>query len=106
MPFISEAASAIKSRFGFHDHSSDSMSIVQSTPDLLKSAAKENPIHSSAIRTINNWEDEDGVCATGPSSQSFDICEDPSFWKDHNVQVEIVFLSCTSKCSFSLSKRK
>lgn len=90
MPFISEAASAIKSRFGFQDHSSDSFSLVQSTPDLLKSAAKENITHSSAVRSINNFDDEDGVGATCTvsSSQSFEFCEDPSFWKDHNVQVK------------------
>ncbi|XP_061360312.1 kinesin-like protein KIN-12E [Gastrolobium bilobum] len=92
MPFLSEAASAIKSRFRFHDHPSESLSLVQNTPDLLKSAAKDNLVQSSAVRNINSWDDEGGV---GPSStavssnQSFEICEDPSFWKDHNVQVII-----------------
>ncbi|KAI9073345.1 hypothetical protein K1719_044686 [Acacia pycnantha] len=90
MPFISEAASAIKSRFGFQDHSSDSFSLVQRTPDLLKSAAKENIAHSSAVQTFNNLdEDEVGACSAVSSSQSFEFCEDPSFWKDHNVQVII-----------------
>ncbi|KAI4334146.1 hypothetical protein L6164_018872 [Bauhinia variegata] len=91
MSFMSEAASAIKSRFGFQDHSSASLSLVQGTPDLLKSAAKENLVPSSAIRSINNWDDEGevGASTTVSSSRSFEICEDPSFWKDHNVQVII-----------------
>ncbi|MED6201552.1 hypothetical protein PIB30_096178, partial [Stylosanthes scabra] len=42
-PFLSEAASAIKSRFEFHHRpTSDSMSLVQNTPDLRKSAAKDS----------------------------------------------------------------
>ncbi|XP_054814428.1 kinesin-like protein KIN-12E isoform X2 [Prosopis cineraria] len=90
MPFISEAASAIKSRFGFQDHSSDTFSLVQRTPDLLKSTAKENIVHSSAVRSSNDL-DEDGVgdCSAVSASQSFEFCEDPSFWMDHNVQVII-----------------
>ncbi|OMO68507.1 hypothetical protein CCACVL1_19930 [Corchorus capsularis] len=100
MPFISDTASAIKSRFGFHKRtsSSDSVSLlsVRSPPDLLmKSAVRENSGHSnaatSAIRSIGEWDDdvaaENG--AAPPSSQSFEFREDPSFWKDHNVQVII-----------------
>ncbi|XP_028785616.1 kinesin-like protein KIN-12E [Neltuma alba] len=90
MPFISEAASAIKSRFGFQDHSFDSISLVQRTPDLLKSTAKESIVHSSAVRSFNDLdEDGSGACSAVSSSQSFEFCEDPSFWKDHNVQVII-----------------
>ncbi|OMO77011.1 hypothetical protein COLO4_25387 [Corchorus olitorius] len=100
MPFISDTASAIKSRFGFHKRtsSSDSVSLlsVRSPPDLLmKSAVRENSVHSNAatstIRSIGEWDDdvtaENG--AAPPSSQSFEFREDPSFWKDHNVQVII-----------------
>ncbi|XP_062015914.1 kinesin-like protein KIN-12E [Rosa rugosa] len=90
MPFISDTASALKSRFGFHDHSSDP---VRSTPDLHKSAAKGS---FSALRSIGDWDDDhddddDGKVstATTSSSQSFEFREDPSFWKDHNVQVII-----------------
>ncbi|BBH05370.1 P-loop containing nucleoside triphosphate hydrolases superfamily protein, partial [Prunus dulcis] len=88
MPFISDTASAIKSRFGFHDHSSDP---VRSTPGLPKSAAKEAV---SAVRSIRDWnddEDDDGKVSTSTASsnQSFEFREDPSFWKDHNVQVII-----------------
>ncbi|XP_015873167.3 kinesin-like protein KIN-12E [Ziziphus jujuba] len=96
MPFISEAASAIKSRFGFHNHPNDSVPQVRSTPDLLKSASRENLAQSSIVRNIRDWDDDDdgrAVANTEPSSttssQSFEFREDPSFWKDHNVQVII-----------------
>ncbi|KAM1807369.1 hypothetical protein ACFX11_030396 [Malus domestica] len=83
MPFISDTASAIRSRFGFHDHSS-------STPNLHKSASKES---FSAVRSIGDWDDDDvdGKASAAPTSsnQSFEFHEDPSFWKDHNVQVII-----------------
>ncbi|KAL7226298.1 hypothetical protein ACSBR1_021419 [Camellia fascicularis] len=85
MPFISEAASAIKSRFGFQDQSSESMPSVRSSPDLLKSASHDNLFQSSAVRVFGE-RDELGA---GPVNQSFDLSEDPSFWKDHNVQVII-----------------
>ncbi|KAE8656724.1 Alpha/beta-Hydrolases superfamily protein [Hibiscus syriacus] len=100
MPFISDTASAIKSRFGYHNQSSSSESVslssVRNSPDLLgKSAVKENPGHftavASAIPSISEW-DEDLTESTGgapQSSQSFEFHEDPAFWKDHNVQVII-----------------
>ncbi|XP_010263116.1 PREDICTED: kinesin-like protein KIN-12E [Nelumbo nucifera] len=88
MPIISEAASAIRSRFRFQEHSEcDS---VRSTPNILKSASKENLCHSivanSAIRSISGREEHS---VNGAASQSFELEEDPSFWKDHNVQVVI-----------------
>ncbi|XVE59693.1 hypothetical protein DITRI_Ditri05aG0066500 [Diplodiscus trichospermus] len=100
MPFLSDTASAIKSRFGFHNRSSSSESVsllsVRSPPDLLvKSAVRENPGHStastSAIRKIGDWDDDatEGNEPAPQSSQSFEFHEDPSFWKDHNVQVII-----------------
>ncbi|KAM1394198.1 hypothetical protein ACFX2F_030277 [Malus domestica] len=79
MPFISDTASAIRSRFGFHDHSS-------STPNLHKSASKES---FSAVRSIGDWDDDDDDGKASASNQSFEFHEDPSFWKDHNVQVII-----------------
>ncbi|THG19195.1 hypothetical protein TEA_010978 [Camellia sinensis var. sinensis] len=85
MPFISEAASAIKSRFGFQDQSSESMPSVRSSPDLLKSASHDNLFQSSAVRVFGERDD----LGAGPVNQSFDLSEDPSFWKDHNVQVII-----------------
>ncbi|KAF5937571.1 hypothetical protein HYC85_025077 [Camellia sinensis] len=85
MPFISEAASAIKSRFGFQDQSSESMPSVRSSPDLLKLASHDNLFQSSAVRVFGERDD----LGAGPVNQSFDLSEDPSFWKDHNVQVII-----------------
>ncbi|XP_062082504.1 kinesin-like protein KIN-12E [Humulus lupulus] len=94
MPFISDAASAIKSRFGFHDHAPETIPSVRSTPDIFKSASKENFNQASAVRSIRDWDDDDtasvgGAMAASSSSQCFEISEDPSFWKDHNVQVII-----------------
>ncbi|GLU19100.1 hypothetical protein SLE2022_353660 [Rubroshorea leprosula] len=96
MPFISEAASAIKSRFGFHGHSSsESVLPVRSTPDVLVKSASRDPDHSSlavsAVRRIGDWND-DATTTTAtalPPSQSFEFQEDPAFWKDNNVQVVI-----------------
>ncbi|KAL4335216.1 hypothetical protein GQ457_07G042920 [Hibiscus cannabinus] len=112
MPFISDTASAIKSRFGFHNRSTStepaSLSSVRNTPDLLgKSAVRENPGNftpaASTIRRIGEW-DEDLTENTGSapqSSQSFEFHEDPSFWKDHNVQV-IIRLRPLSSSEISL----
>ncbi|GMI81650.1 hypothetical protein like AT3G44050 [Hibiscus trionum] len=97
MPFISDTASAIKSRFGFHNRSTSSeSSSVRNTPDLLgKSVVRENPGNftaaASAIRSIGEWDEDltENTGAAPQSSQSFEFREDPSFWKDHNVQVII-----------------
>ncbi|KAK6926482.1 Kinesin motor domain [Dillenia turbinata] len=87
MPFVSETTSSIKTRFGFQDSSSDSLP-VKSTPDLIKSASKENLFQSSAIRSICNRDNRsDGVVSA--TTKSFEFDEDPSFWKDHNIQVII-----------------
>ncbi|RVW30913.1 Kinesin-like protein KIN-12E [Vitis vinifera] len=86
MSFISESKSAIRSRFGFQEPASDVVPSVQSSPDLLKSALREN-FHSSAVRNIS--ERDDDATFAGSSIQSFELHEDPSFWKDHNVQVII-----------------
>ncbi|ESR37281.1 hypothetical protein CICLE_v10027695mg [Citrus x clementina] len=96
MPFISETASAIKSRFGFHSRStsSDSAPSFFTSPDLsLKSVSRDNhPGQSlaatSAVRSIGDWDDNAAAAATA-SSHSFEFSDDPSFWKDHNVQVII-----------------
>ncbi|XP_055833897.1 kinesin-like protein KIN-12E [Solanum dulcamara] len=87
MPLFSEPPSVVKSRFGSLDQSAATpmdtaavtMSSVKSTPNLrlFKSAAKDNRIELS--------ENKDVV----ESNRSFEFREDPSFWKDHNVQVII-----------------
>nr|AXY97662.1 KLP2, kinesin motor protein-related [Populus tomentosa] len=100
MPFLSDTASAIKSRFGFHDRSVSES--VPSTPDLLKSVSRDHNLASaqslvamSAARRIDDWEEDDNGGVTGSvvsvprHAQSFEFSEDPSFWKEHNVQVII-----------------
>ncbi|XP_030521087.2 kinesin-like protein KIN-12E [Rhodamnia argentea] len=86
MVIISDTTSATKSRFGFHDRSSD-----PALPDLAaKSTSRENVAHSQALVIRSNGDpDEGGVGGSGLSSQGFELREDPSFWKDHNVQVII-----------------
>ncbi|CAH9134506.1 unnamed protein product [Cuscuta epithymum] len=89
MPLISEAQSAMKSRFGFHDsnHSSSeqtpqAMLAVKSSPDLrmLKSACKERK---------ENHDADTAQTALSNQQRSFEFREDPAFWKEHNVQVII-----------------
>ncbi|KAG6779799.1 hypothetical protein POTOM_016199 [Populus tomentosa] len=100
MSFLSDTASAIKSRFGFHDRSVSES--VPSTPDLLKSVSRDHNLAStqsllamSAARRIDDWEEDDNSGVTGSvvsvprHAQSFEFSEDPSFWKEHNVQVII-----------------
>lgn len=86
MVIISDTASATKSRFGFHDRSSD-----PALPDLAaKSTSRENLAHSQAL-AIRSDPDDGGVGGSGLSTQGFELREDPSFWKDHNVQVRVNF---------------
>ncbi|GAB4824577.1 hypothetical protein Ancab_007450 [Ancistrocladus abbreviatus] len=86
MPFISDAASAIKTRFGFQDPSSEP---VRATPDIPKSSSRishHHPSHSSAVgndATIDECREGSNAAV---SLRSFELPEDPSFWKEHNVQ--------------------
>ncbi|KAM7522910.1 hypothetical protein LguiA_012812 [Lonicera macranthoides] len=95
MPFISEAASAIKSRFGFHERRNSS----ESSPDLLKSSSKANShhrVHSLDLQSVGDKEDR-----VDSLNRSFEFNEDPSFWNDHNVQV-IIRLRPLSSSEISL----
>ncbi|XP_050211131.1 kinesin-like protein KIN-12E isoform X2 [Mercurialis annua] len=98
MPFISEAASAIKSRFGFHNRALES-GHPAATPDL-KSVSRDNNslsssiVSGSAVRSFTLEENDGGAeagitrsVAPPQPTESFEFSEDPSFWKDHNVQV-------------------
>ncbi|XXG65369.1 hypothetical protein AAC387_Pa05g3086 [Persea americana] len=92
MPTFSEAASAFRSRFGFQEHSDAESVAVRSSPALFKSASKDSLLQSSlapAARIGSNAERDDREISGGSSNQSFELQEDPSFWKDHNVQVVI-----------------
>ncbi|GJZ11545.1 kinesin-like protein KIN-12E [Tanacetum coccineum] len=74
MPHIYEASSDFKSRC-----LSES---VRNTPDLFKSVMKETP---SSFRDRSDY----SSVAVNLNDTSFEFREDPSFWKDHNVQVII-----------------
>ncbi|KAJ6410103.1 hypothetical protein OIU84_009576 [Salix udensis] len=100
MPFLLDTASAIKRRFGFQDQSISES--VPCTPDLLKSVSRDHHLASTqpvvatpASRRISDWDEDGHGGATGSEvaaprhAQSFEFSEDPSFWKDHNVQVII-----------------
>ncbi|KAL5720712.1 hypothetical protein ACHQM5_013355 [Ranunculus cassubicifolius] len=87
MPIISEAASALRSRFGFHKPS-DSSDAAPCTPSIPKSASRESLFQSSAINFDTETTYERSI-QRSVSTRSFDLEEDPSFWKDHNVQVII-----------------
>ncbi|KAI3746631.1 hypothetical protein L6452_09069 [Arctium lappa] len=90
MPHISEISSDFKTRFGYQEHCRPSESIqpsVRGTPDLLKSVLKETPFNSSAVSSFRDRGDYSSVAVN--LNESFEFREDPSFWKDHNVQVII-----------------
>ncbi|KAI3797891.1 hypothetical protein L1987_33155 [Smallanthus sonchifolius] len=90
MPHISETPSDFKPRFGFQEHcrpSESSQQPVRSTPDLLKSVMKETPFNSSAVSSFRDRGDCSSVAVN--LNDSFEFREDPTFWKDHNVQVII-----------------
>ncbi|KAK4764368.1 hypothetical protein SAY87_013806 [Trapa incisa] len=79
-------ASACKSRFGFNsDHHSD----PANSDLLLRSVPRENTAYSQASTVWSSEDKNDDCSGVGSSSQGFEFCEDPSFWKDHNVQVII-----------------
>ncbi|GMG98384.1 hypothetical protein Nepgr_000224 [Nepenthes gracilis] len=84
MPFISEAASAIKTRFGFQNPSES----VRATPDISKSTSRENLSQSSTVSSLSDV-DEGRAGNSEIAVRSFDLPEDPAFWKDHSVQVII-----------------
>ncbi|GAB2274505.1 hypothetical protein Dimus_009275 [Dionaea muscipula] len=82
MPFISDAASAIRSRFGFQDPADS----IRATPDVTKSLSKENLIEPS---TAGSGYEASAVAVAPTPARSFELPDDPSFWKEHNVQVII-----------------
>ncbi|KAJ9542830.1 hypothetical protein OSB04_029336 [Centaurea solstitialis] len=87
MPNISEISSDFKaSRFGYQEHCRPSESI-RGTPDLFKSVMKETPFNSSAVSSFRDRGDCSSVAVN--LNETFEFREDPSFWKDHNVQVII-----------------
>ncbi|KAL2461036.1 P-loop containing nucleoside triphosphate hydrolase superfamily protein [Abeliophyllum distichum] len=97
MPLISgnnsESSNAIKTPFRYQqlDPSSDSTTMLMkslSSPELfLKSASEDKFLLQSSYKD-KACKSDDGD-TTLYTSRSFEFREDPSFWKDHNVQVII-----------------
>lgn len=100
MPLISETSSDFKTRFGYQEHcrpSESSHPPIRNTPDLLKSVMKETPFNSSTA--VSNFRDRSDFSSVAVNlNDSFEFREDPSFWKDHNVQVtdlEFHYILCS-----------
>ena len=89
MPFFSETPNTVKTRSGFHDPPES----ARGTPSISKSICRENLLQSSTVRNFNEREDFRDAANTGLAVRSFELPEDPSFWKEHNVQV-FLFASC------------
>ncbi|GAB2234913.1 hypothetical protein Drorol1_Dr00004184 [Drosera rotundifolia] len=85
MPFITEAASAIRSRFGFVKDTSDPArgAAAAAVGSGHGSGSSENGIFQASENVVS----EGGV--GGGGATGFELPEDPSFWKYHNVQVII-----------------
>ncbi|KAG9445225.1 hypothetical protein H6P81_016565 [Aristolochia fimbriata] len=87
MPTFSEAASAFRSRLRFQEHTDSEP--VRSSPALFKSASKDSFFSSKTAAAEKDGEGGEREMAVASSVQAFELQEDPSFWKDHNVQVVI-----------------
>ncbi|KAK9154631.1 hypothetical protein Sjap_002111 [Stephania japonica] len=88
MPIISDAATALKSRFGFHQSSSEP-DLVRSSPAVIAKSASKDALFLSSSSSSVDGERDDRVETEKSLSQSFEFQDDPAFWKDHNVQVII-----------------
>lgn len=82
MPCISETPNTVKTRSGFND-------LSESTRGMAKSVSRENMLQSSTVRNFNEREEFGDAANNALAIRSFELPEDPSFWKDHNVQVII-----------------
>ncbi|XP_021715629.1 kinesin-like protein KIN-12E isoform X2 [Chenopodium quinoa] len=85
IPFFSETPSSVKTRPGFHDPPES----ARATPSIAKSMSRDNLLQSSTDRNFNDREEFRDSANNALVVRSFDLPEDPSFWKDHNVQVII-----------------
>ncbi|XP_074294983.1 kinesin-like protein KIN-12E [Silene latifolia] len=89
--FSTETPSTVKTRTVFHDAPESS----RATPSIAKSISRDNLLLQSS--TARNFNDRDEFRDSTNNNnnnnvvavRSFDLSEDPSFWKDHNVQVII-----------------
>ncbi|XP_068651020.1 kinesin-like protein KIN-12E [Aristolochia californica] len=87
MPTFSEAASAFRNRLRFQEPADSEP--VRSSPALFRSASKDNFFQTKAAVVEKDGEADESEMVVGSSAQTFELQEDPSFWKDHNVQVVI-----------------
>ncbi|KNA12210.1 hypothetical protein SOVF_127820 [Spinacia oleracea] len=85
LPFFSKTPSSVKTRVGFHDPPDS----ARATPSMAKSMSRDNLLQSSTVRNFNDREEFRDSANNALAVRSFDLPEDPSFWKDHNVQVII-----------------
>lgn len=83
MPFFSNTPSSIKTRTGFHDAPES----TRATPSIAKSMSRDNLLQSSTVRNFNERDEFRDSANNVLALRSFDLSDDPSFWKDHNVQV-------------------
>ncbi|XP_068634329.1 kinesin-like protein KIN-12E [Aristolochia californica] len=87
MPTLSEAASAFRSRLRFQEPSESEP--VRSSPALFKSVSKDSFFQTKSSVVEKDGEAGEREMVGASSAQPFELQEDPSFWKDHNVQVVI-----------------
>ncbi|KAH9610512.1 hypothetical protein KSS87_011418 [Heliosperma pusillum] len=90
--FSTETPSTAKTRTVFHDAPESN----RATPSIAKSVSRDNLLlQSSTARNFNERDEFRDSAANNNNNnnvlavRSFDLSEDPSFWKDHNVQVII-----------------
>ncbi|XP_073040513.1 kinesin-like protein KIN-12E isoform X1 [Primulina eburnea] len=92
MPLISNfESSALRTRLGQPSDPSDSTSVLMkssSSPELLLKSVSKDPtlLQDSSYKGKSSKDDEIVSYASG---RSFEFREDPSFWKEHSVQVII-----------------
>ncbi|KAL8483435.1 hypothetical protein ACS0TY_026218 [Phlomoides rotata] len=95
--FESSAATASRSRFGYHqnpppEHGNSALmrtKSANSSPDpLQKSVSRDIFLLQSSCKDMSS-ELDDSESISGAPSRSFEFGLDPNFWKEHNVQVII-----------------
>ncbi|CAO2825075.1 unnamed protein product [Amaranthus hypochondriacus] len=85
--FFSETPNSLKTRTVYHDPSE---SVRAGTPSMARSISRDNLLMSSTVKNFNEREEfRDSANNNALVVRSFELSEDPSFWKDHNVQVII-----------------
>ncbi|XP_073143760.1 kinesin-like protein KIN-12E [Henckelia pumila] len=95
MPLISSnpESTALRTRLGQHSDPSDSTAVLMkssSSPELLlKSVSKDPTLLQASSYKGKSYKSNDDEIISYASGRSFEFREDPSFWKEHSVQVII-----------------